>query len=291
MKESLKKLAKKYLIDYIGVAPVERMSNAPIGSRPTDILSSAKSIISLGVKLLAGTTYTNKKAYNGHNMVIAVYMRFGMQFLNDVLDTAAYSINRELSDMGFLTVQIPAAHPYPYINKVIFGKNHENVNLFSNRHAAVAAGLGQFGWNSLLITPDGGPRVRCATLITEAEIEPDPMYSGEPICKGENCPEPLKCAKICPMGAISLTESRTLEMDGRIFSYGEVDFTKCIWGSLGLRKATLGKVDCYMPDERTPEALSQAILEEDPMERQERFGNANMCGRCIIECPIGNSNL
>lgn len=32
--------------------------------------------------------------------------------------------------------------------------------LFSNRHAAVAAGLGEIGWNGFCLTPDNGPRQR-----------------------------------------------------------------------------------------------------------------------------------
>ena len=183
---------------------------------------------------------------------------------------------------------LPAAHPYPYINEVIFEETKQ-VNLFSHRHAAVAAGIGEFGWNSLLITPDAGPRVRCVTVITEAEIEPDEMYKGEPICMKDKCPDPLKCAKICPMDAIDLEEGKELEIGGKSFSYAKVDFTKCIWGSLGLRRATLGKLDCYMPGQRNVDALYKALMEEDLLEKQERFGNANMCGRCIIHCPMGDS--
>ena len=291
LKNALKELAKEKYVDYFGVAPVERMNNAPAGSQPQEILPEARSIISLGIKMRSGPTNANNRAYNGHRMSVAIYMKYGMDFLNDVLDMAAYAVFRKLIDEGYSTLPLPAAHPYPYINQVIFGKNHECVNLFSNRHAAVAAGIGEFGWLSLVMTKDDGPRVRFASVLTEAELEPDPMYSGEQICKGDKCPNSLICAKICPMGAISLEKTRSLTIGGKNYSYGEVDFTKCVWGSLGLRKSTLGKVDCFMPEEKTPEALASAIMEQDPMERQDRFGNANMCGRCLIECPIGQENI
>ena len=49
---------------------------------------------------------------------------------------------------------------------------------FSNRHAAVAAGIGEFGWLSIVMTPDYGPRIRIVSVITRADIEPDPMYEG-----------------------------------------------------------------------------------------------------------------
>lgn len=116
------------------------------------------------------------------------------------------------------------------------------------------------------------------------------MYNGKPICERDKCPDPMICARICPLQAIDSKNGVDLNIHGKKFTYGRVDKTKCIWGILGLRKATLGKVDCSMPEKRDVNSLYKALMEEDPMERQERFGNGHMCGKCIIHCPIGQSN-
>ena len=55
--------------------------------------------------------------------------------------------------------------------------------MFSNRHAAVRAGLGEFGLNNVVVTPEYGPRVRFNSVITQAELEPSPLLK-EKVCPG-----------------------------------------------------------------------------------------------------------
>ena len=56
---------------------------------------------------------------------------------------------------------------------------------FSQRHAAVRAGLGEFGLSGLVITPQYGPRVRYVSIITEAELEPDPLVKEKACMRGK----------------------------------------------------------------------------------------------------------
>jgi len=193
----------------------------------------------MGIKIRSGVRLANKRAYDGVKMAIAVYMHFGHQFLNDKLDHASYLVYRKLVDEGYLSMPMPAAHPYPYITEVIF--DGKGANLFSNRHAAVAAGIGEFGWNSLLITPDAGPRVRFVTVLTEAEIEPDEMYSGKPICERDKCPEPLLCAKVCPLQAIPLKEGVSLGINGKSFPMGR-SIRLSAYGHFGFEESNSWKV-------------------------------------------------
>ena len=62
---------------------------------------------------------------------------------------------------------------------------------FSHRHAAVLAGMGEFGYNNLVITPEYSPRIRFMSVVTEAEIEQDSLLE-TPLCLGESC---LACVK------------------------------------------------------------------------------------------------
>ena len=48
----------------------------------------------------------------------------------------------------------------------------------SDRAAANRAGLGVFGWNSALITPDYGSWVFLAEIITDLALPPDPPQEG-----------------------------------------------------------------------------------------------------------------
>ena len=76
---------------------------------------------------------------------------------------------------------------------------------FSHRHAATRAGLGEFGYNNVVLTPQFGPRQRFNSIITEADLVPDPLIS-EPICLRDNC---LLCLKACYMKAILFRDDPT----------------------------------------------------------------------------------
>jgi epoxyqueuosine reductase len=73
---------------------------------------------------------------------------------------------------------------------------HAMMGDLSLKHAAVAAGLGEFGLNNLFLAPEYGPRVILAAVVTSAEFEPDPPF------KGQLCDLCEECLKICPSGAL-----------------------------------------------------------------------------------------
>jgi len=77
---------------------------------------------------------------------------------------------------------------------------------------AIDAGLGEFGRNGLLITPQFGPRVRLCKVITDLPLKPDkPIEFGvQEFCE-KKCPEGGLCAKNCPAQAIAYGPSRVAE--------------------------------------------------------------------------------
>ena len=60
-----------------------------------------------------------------------------------------------------------------------------------------ACGLGEIGWSKVFIHPVFGPRVRIGNILTDAELEPDPILEPGTLCK--RC---MKCVKDCPGCAI-----------------------------------------------------------------------------------------
>lgn len=87
--------------------------------------------------------------------------------LNTHLSSIAHHLSRMLEKEGHVTLYILPSAP---------SDGFDAFAVFSNRHAAVAAGLGQIGWNALVLTPQVGARLRLVSLITEAELRPDPLY-------------------------------------------------------------------------------------------------------------------
>ena len=69
--------------------------------------------------------------------------------------------------------------------------------IFSYKYAGALAGLGTIGKNGLLITPEYGPRVRLACLLTEAPLE------GSPGKVRDYCLDCDACIQACPAHALN----------------------------------------------------------------------------------------
>ncbi len=69
--------------------------------------------------------------------------------------------------------------------------------LFPHKMAATSAGIGWIGRNGLLISPEHGPRLSLATVLTDA-----PLKTGTPITT-TLCGDCTLCVEHCPSGAIT----------------------------------------------------------------------------------------
>ena len=70
-------------------------------------------------------------------------------------------------------------------------------SLFNHKMAATSAGLGWIGKNGLLISPEHGPRLSLATVLTDAPMRPDAPIEH---CL---CGECVLCIEHCPSRAIT----------------------------------------------------------------------------------------
>ncbi|MFA0815196.1 MAG: 4Fe-4S double cluster binding domain-containing protein [Anaerofustis sp.] len=99
---------------------------------------------------------------------------------------------------------------------------------FPHKTAATLAGLGSIGKNGLFLHRQFGPRVRLATVLTDA-----PLSCGMPVTKSD-CGSCDLCVKACPAGAlhgINWTQKISREMiyDPRMCS----DFMGAHFGQIG----------------------------------------------------------
>jgi epoxyqueuosine reductase QueG len=72
----------------------------------------------------------------------------------------------------------------------------KELKTFSHKTAATSAGLGWIGKSTLLITPEYGPGIRLATVLTDAKFR-----TGTPVVSGK-CGKCDLCVKACPYNAI-----------------------------------------------------------------------------------------
>lgn len=185
VKSELIREAKRLGIDLIGIASIDKFVDAPQNHKPTDIMPDAKSVIVLAQRCLTGpiknnhwTSYTS--VHDGN---------IGR------LDSAAYYLSRYLEEQYAVNaIPVPSMTPYFHWDEE---KQYAAGDL-SHKHAAVAAGLGVMGKNSLLITPQYGNKVNLVSIITDLLIDPDLIINDK------LCPVGCRlCIDSCPVRAIN----------------------------------------------------------------------------------------
>ena len=190
LKKDLEEMSMRLGADIFGVASADSLHDAPSGHRPRDVLPNAKSVVVLGMKML--DAQTDILPTDGDHFTVSPrqdMFRGHSTFISQELDRIGYAMARFLEKKGYKA----------YHQMASTGGTDQRylVGLLSLKHMAVQAGLGVFGRNSLLMTPQYGPRVRLTALVTDAEMRPD-----TPINKNfcEDCENP--CISMCPADAI-----------------------------------------------------------------------------------------
>jgi epoxyqueuosine reductase QueG len=108
-----------------------------------------------------------------------------------LLDQHSYHIAEFLNREGFPSVFVPR-DGYGSIEVLM----EKPLSFFSHRHAAYCAGLGTFGVNNMILTPEYGPRVRFCSVLTAASLPADPV-------RDDNfCIRCMRCVRMCPSSAL-----------------------------------------------------------------------------------------
>lgn len=179
----IKKFARSRGADIVGIAPVERFEKAPAGFHPREIMSKVESVIVIGKRFPLGVLKGNSKG--------AVTITYETIFA--MLDCCAYEIISFIEKRGGQAMPIPADTPYLYWD----ADKQEGRGDLSHKHAAVLAGLGSLGKNTLLLTPEFGNRVNLASVLANLSFEADPLLEAD-LC----IPDCDLCIKACPGNAI-----------------------------------------------------------------------------------------
>jgi epoxyqueuosine reductase QueG len=159
-------------------------------------------------------------------------------------------------------------------------------DIFSNRFAGVAAGLGKLTVSGHLTTPEFGIRQRLIAIVTDAPLDASPLPASNGIA--ECCAVCAKlCISTCPSKAIS-AESIKLECAGQRYAFNHKDGKRCDWvkryalmGESGFKY--LGSItDVPAPVTPTPSELTDALRRHDPIKKYRPV----VAEPCVINCPL-----
>ena len=240
----VKDMAKEKGAALVGVAPVERFDPmppvhdaAPRGQHPRDFIPEARSVVSFAMPILPAVLEAPARLAESECDMVpvearrpyfdVVYSRVGHALHDYQLELIGQMIGQLLQRHGFDTMVFPTTGVHPRIKEKTRAEVWKDSPFgyssgpFSHRHAATRAGLGEFGYSNVVLTREFGPRQRFNSVVTDAELLPDPLIEKQ-ICLRDTC---RLCLKACVMDCISLrtdskhTDYRFLEGDDpeRIF--------------------------------------------------------------------------
>ncbi len=288
LSREVKEVAVRQGAVLVGIASIDRYEpmppyydRIPRGQRPTDFLPNAKSVISIAQPImnpaidapanLAEMDLEMIPPDAKHGWLEAFYGKVA-HFNNDVaLLLIGQYLGQFLMANGFDAMIFPTegVHVKPANGlserEIMKGPNEKwaekyspfryHSGPFSHRHAATRAGLGEFGYNNLVLTKKFGARQRFNSIITDAELIPDPLIT-EPICLRDKC---MLCWKACHVDALYLRD------DPKFKDYRSVE-----------------KVDKEVIFIDTP-------VKTDPVacsSRTDRIPDYPIRGDCVRVCPV-----
>jgi len=150
--------------DFFGVADLSRAKEA-ITDQGGEICTQYPKAISIGIRL--PQTIVDELP-NRDNRAVAVNYRHAYNITNLRLDLLTSKLGSIIQQEGYKALPVPASERFD---------NERICAVFSHKLAANLAGLGWIGKSCLLITPEAGPRVRWATVLTDAPL----TITGEPM--------------------------------------------------------------------------------------------------------------
>lgn len=153
------------------------------------------------------------------------------------------------------------------------------------RVAAVQSGMGTFGLNTMVLTPEYGPRVHFAALLTDLAL-PAGLPLGSELCLGlEACG---RCAAICPQQAIPLQAPQ----GAPLASIRGLDSVACCRGAQPFGPDAFTNYLSTMFESPDRDAVQKMVRHRTTGELWQeaaflKEGAYTACMRCEDVCPVG----
>ena len=188
LKKILGDRCREMEIPMVGIAGADRWDTplfhpwVPEDFRPRSIFPETRSVLVIGLPIHLPVLETSP----------SIWYREEYHTVNTLLDQYTYRLAAFLNRQGYPSVFVPR-DGYGSIRVLL----KHPVAFFSHRHAAFLAGLGNFGVNNMVLTPEFGPRVRFGAVLTAADLPQDPLREA-PLCI--RC---MRCVELCPSRALA----------------------------------------------------------------------------------------
>ncbi len=255
----VKALARSLGADMVGIAGAKTLNAFP----PDPLFPQTPERISKHVKsVIVIVQHIPVAAFRAKQNVCVQYI--DMLVLRR-MDRIAYNLAQALEDRGHPTFVTAAQETDWNYKRASYGR-------LSTRHLGIEAGLGTFGLEVNILTPEYGPRVYLTGILTELELEGDAPIT-EQVCIGESC---SRCLYSCPSDAVRHfgIDKRLCSTEAQEFGFGQITgyVDKMLDAPLERRKEMVKGQDVF--------GFWQGLLRV--------VGSFGDCPRCLAVCPVGN---
>ncbi len=182
-------MKSKLDVELLGVTSVGRAAPKKLRATAASLLPGAKSVVVFAKEIYKEVVALVQPSKGAGEVERGELLGVHTDYLNGRLNRAVHELANLFRQEGYRSVPLPAMGPMD---------QRFLTALFSYKHAAELAGLGKIGRHSLLITPEFGPRVRLACLLTEAPLE------ASPLADKDYCTSCDACIRECPAQALQV---------------------------------------------------------------------------------------
>jgi len=181
MEDRIKNIFSNLGSDLCKIANVERFKDSPSGFHPTDIYKECKSVIVFAKRIPKGLSYVSPRLS---------YVKT-IDIITNELDKIGCLASLEIEKLGGIAAPMPSDAPYEYCSATMEGHG-----LLSMRHAALLAGIGSMGKNTLIISKEYGNMINLGAVLTNLDLKSDPLVDN--LCT----PGCHLCLDHCPQKAL-----------------------------------------------------------------------------------------
>ncbi|MBN2448904.1 MAG: 4Fe-4S binding protein [Lentisphaeria bacterium] len=227
----IKKLARSLGADAVGIGNIERWEGAPLQMDPRQIMPEARSVVAMAFRVMRGSlrgveegTFFSNYSAMGYGGITYLYMPMTVINLSKAIEDEGCEAVPMGHQSDWRAIDGIGRLRRDYSRPVRPGQAAPDV-MIQLRIASFLCGLGEIGYSKMLLTPQFGPRQRVGIVITDMELEPDPLYpdtDGPKLC--DRC---MACVRECPAGAISRTQTVRVNLAGHWLEWGEIDCDAC----------------------------------------------------------------
>ncbi len=214
-----------------------------------------------GYLVVFAAAHSRGTLHSGNNPLQQYDTLFAYRHAGDL----SHRLSREIEDEGYLAVTVPVYMPMDMLGE---GKGMRGEICW--RRAGVAAGLGFYGKNGLLITEEFGPLVRLGGVLTNYPLG---EQVAERVFQESRCGSCNICLESCPAGALEPYKINKKKCGDHVFTYGLRGFSSFLEALVSAK------------DAERPEILRSPALRE--LWQNFMTGGYYYCWACQTSCPWG----